>query len=385
MSNRDHAEARPFDGVTMTDDPPAHGAAAAEPLLAALRDLSVVRGFRLSDWNSLVRQGRSAGLLARLALRIDDSEPGSVPPAALVHLDGERVLAAKQERDVRSEVRYLQRALAEIGVPIILLKGAAYRMAGLPPARGRLFTDIDILVPEAELAAVETALQRHGWTSADASAYDNRFYREWMHEIPPMSHRERQTTVDVHHTIVPKTTGIKLEAAKLFANARAFDATGTVKVLAPEDMTLHSATHLLNEGEFARGLRDLDDINLLLRHFGAEPAFWPRLVARAAELDLSRPLFYALRYSHRLLGTPVPAELLVPRRPAAPNPALRRLMDGLFTRVFGETAESERGPRTMLALWLLYLRSHYLRLPLVLLVPHLARKAYIHLTAKKED
>jgi len=33
--------------------------------------------------------------------------------------------------------------------------------------------------------------------------------------------------------------------------------------------------------------------------------------------------------------------------------------------------------------WLLYIRSHYLRMPLHLLVPHLARKAYVGLRKKE--
>ena len=46
-------------------------------------------------------------------------------------------------------------------------------------------------------------------------------------------------------------------------------------------------------------------MNLLLRHFGTDPAFFASLVERAAELDLRRPLFYALRYTARVLGTPI--------------------------------------------------------------------------------
>jgi 3-hydroxyacyl-CoA dehydrogenase len=56
-------------------------------------------------------------------------------------------------------------------------------------------------------------------------------------------------------------------------------------------MVLHSATHLFFEGELRHGLRDLVDLDDLVRHFAAQDAsFWQRLVARAFEMDLARPL-----------------------------------------------------------------------------------------------
>jgi hypothetical protein len=52
-------------------------------------------------------------------------------------------------------------------------------------------------------------------------------------------------------------------------------------------------------------------------------------------------------------------------------------MDFLFIRAFRPQQPECRLPLTGLALYLLYLRSHYLRMPLYLLLPHLARKAWM--------
>lgn len=67
---------------------------------------------------------------------------------------------------MRFEVQQVQRALADTGLALILLKGTAYVAAGLPAARGRLFSDIDILVPKTALADVESLLILHGWASS---------------------------------------------------------------------------------------------------------------------------------------------------------------------------------------------------------------------------
>jgi len=334
-------------------------------------------GFPLDvDWDLLVRQARRAGLLARLAIELErQGLLEEVPPQPRLHLEGERALAEKHVRDVRWEIRQIKAALAPLGVPLIFLKGAAYVLADLPPARGRLFGDIDVMVPEDCLEAVEAALKIAGWHFAKLDGYDEKYYRRWTHQLPPMTHSFRGTAIDVHHTIVARTTRLHLNAKKLFAAAVPAPNDPELNTLAPTDMVLHSAAHLLNEGEFERGLRDLHDLNLLLRHFGRDTAFWAALVARAAELDLRRPLYYALRYTDRLCGTPVPNAVRDARDLQPPALPLRALMDALFGRGLRPQHWSCRDSWSRVALLLLFVRAHYLLMPPHLLIPHLVRKS----------
>src|SRR5690606_30867577 len=148
---------------------------------------------------------------------------------------------------------------------------------------------------------VEAALMLHGWTSTHHDAYDQRYYRTWMHELPPMQHIHRMTVIDVHHAILPETATCRPDPAKLMAAARPIEASNGLMTLAPVDMVLHSACHLFHESETDHGLRDLVDIDALLRHFGTMPDFWRHLPERARELELQRPLRYALRYARRIL------------------------------------------------------------------------------------
>jgi hypothetical protein len=233
------------------------------------------------------------------------------------------------------------------------------------------------LVPKASLAIVEQALHRQGWAGGRIDPYDERYYRRWMHQIPPLTNRLRETTLDVHHTIIPETVRLDLRADALFAAARPVGGESRVMTLAPADMILHSAVHLLNEGEYARGLRDLDDVTELLLHFGRDAAFWPALLDRAIELDLRRPLYYALRYAALLLDAPIPAATRNSERLQPPGTALRALMDALFERALRPGHASCRDGLSAAALWLLYVRAHHLRMPAHLLIPHLIRKAYM--------
>jgi hypothetical protein len=113
----------------------------------------------------------------------------------------------------------------------------------------------------------------------------------------------------VRHAILPTTARLKPDSAKLLAAAQPAACDPRWRVLAPVDMVQHSATHLFCNEDVGNGLRDLADLDSLLREFVQESGFCPWLTARAAELDLARPLYYALRYVVPILDTPLPAGL----------------------------------------------------------------------------
>ncbi len=331
----------------------------------------------LRDWDLLIRQARHGALLPRLNwLMAQAACLDRLPPGVALHLSSARRVADKQARVVRYELSRIDAALRPLDAPVVVLKGAAYVAAQLPPAGGRIFADIDILVPKPRLEEAERYMVRHGWMTTHHDAYDQRYYRTWMHELPPMKHGRRGTVVDLHHTILPETARLHPDPRKLLARIQPLPGYQRLYRLADVDMVLHSATHLFHDGELENGLRDLVDLDALLRHFGAAEGFWDELVERAAELELGRPLHYGLRYSHGILRTPVP-DVAMKGAAALGKPAQlqSRLMDALFSRALMPDHASCDDALTPLARWLLYVRSHYLRMPLHLLVPHLLRKA----------
>ena len=332
----------------------------------------------LADWDLLLRQARQANLLARLCYLVDLHRlMETVPPQARRHLEWSRVVAERHTQAVQWEVRQIREALAHVGVPLILLKGAAYVAAKLPAAEGRLFSDIDIIVPKNSLNAVEAALMLHGWAATHHDDYDQRYYRTWMHELPPMMHVNRMTVIDVHHAILPETASLHPDSDKLRSAARPIAGDENLKVFSPVDMVLHSATHLFHDGELENGLRDLLDIDSLLRHFDHLPSFWPDLVERAVELDLTRPLFYTLRYAVSLLNSPIPADALAAARVGRPDRLTLGLIDTLFSRALMPPHPSCSDWLTGLARKMLYVRANWLRMPPLLLSRHLLHKAFI--------
>ncbi|MBK1715702.1 nucleotidyltransferase domain-containing protein [Rubrivivax gelatinosus] len=346
-----------------------------EVLLEPARALSLP----LAGWDLLLRQARRANLIARLHDVLADAGVAAPPPARL-HLQAARRIADAQRQRMRWELGCIAQALAGVTPCAVVLKGGAYLALDLPLARSRLYGDLDLLVPRAELAEVESALLIHGWVFEPLSAYDEQYYRRWMHELPPMRHRRRGTALDVHHTLLPLTSRTALATPALFEDLRPLAAWPGLATLAPPDLLLHSATHLFHEGEFANGLRDLFDLDALVRHHGADAGYWERVVERAGRLGLRRPLHYALRHSARALGTPVPAAVQRELEAAAPRWPLPAVLDACYERALQPQHPSCETPAAAGARALLYLRSHWLRMPLPLLVRHLARKAWRRLT-----
>lgn len=356
---------------------------AAVKLLRALREPAAMAGFTEADWDLVVRQAAAAGLLGRLAaLARQANVAHALPVPVQRHLTAHRTIAEQQQRAVHWELVHLSRALEaleELPGPVLLLKGAAYAAADLPPAAGRLFSDIDLLVPKDQLGAAEAALMFGGWHASHHDAYDQRYYRQWMHELPPMVHIRRQTVVDLHHSILPETARIKTRPDLILAAATPLAEFPRFSIPSRADQVLHSATHLFHEGEWQHGLRDLVDLDALLRAYAVEPGFWDDLLQRAAELNLGRPLYYALRYGAQILQTPVPPDVLE-RCPAAPSAPHRALMDLLFPAAFATAHHTMRTPMSGIAEFVLYVRSHWLRMPPHLLLPHLIRKSWTRRT-----
>ena len=351
--------------------PDRHGAGV---LLDVLRDPARAHGLDTGGWDLLLRVARRARLLGRLAVILEDMGLASrLPDRVLAHFTAARVYVDQRQQAARWEINRVLAATQESGVPLVLLKGSAYIMAGLPAARGRLLSDVDLLLPVASLEDVEQTLLANGWAGVKLEEYDQRYYRTWMHELPPLRHPERGFEVDIHHTISPLTSRLNPDPEKLLRDSIPLD-DSRLSVLQPVDMVLHSAVHLFYDGEFINGLRDLVDLSDLFAHFGSGAGFWDDLTARAREQDLQRPLFYAMRYTQQLLGAAIPETAMAASASGAPPRPVLGLMDSLISWAMVPDHPDFPQHRTALARWLLYVRSHWLRMPPGLLLKHLARK-----------
>jgi len=312
-----------------------------------------------ATWNSMIRLARREAMIGQLGA-VAKTSGAELPPRVRAIFDDAAIGIEASQRAARWEARDAARLLAGRGYPVVLLKGAAYVMAALPAAEGRSVGDLDILVPLAALGDAEAALRAGGWEPLKTDVYDDAYYRQWMHELPPLAHAERGSIIDVHHTILPLTARLRPDAAALIADA--VPVAPGLHILSPPDMVLHSAAHLFYDGDFEGGLRNLWDLHRLLSHFDG-PEFRRTLADRARRHQLETPLARALRFAHEFFGTRVDAGLA--GRPTRLDALIRRRL--LARDAWGLPT----APVTRRAL---YVRSHWLRMPPALLARHLFTK-----------
>lgn len=353
--------------------------------LAVLREPQQALAWSLPQWERVVRLARQLRLLARLARAL--AAAGlleQLPTPVRPHLHAAMARSDARMRGLMWLIECAGQALPATLAQRVLLKGAAYVAQGLPIATGRLPVDLDMMVPKASLPAVQAALVAGGWRETPMDVMDQRYYRDWAHEVPPMDHPHHGLELDLHHNILPPVGRHRLEAARLFERALPAPLHGWW-VLHTHDQILHCAAHLFFDSEAKGRLRDLVDLDGLLRHFIQTDTDWQDLAARAQTLGLAEPLALACHFCSAWLATPIPreaqariaaqgrtrwghalrrfmwAQALMPVEPDAPAPLLQRLA-GTF----------------------LLAHYHRDRLPLRLLLPHLWRKWRLRRKAVRE-
>ncbi len=354
-------------------------------LLAGRRDPAALNA---REWEGVISVARAEVLAATLAERLADAAlPGDIA-ALFADL---RCAAKVQQRQALWEAEMARRALEPAGVRFVLLKGTAYAAAELPCAAGRQIGDLDIMVARDDLDRAEAALLAAGWEWVKADPYDDAYYRTHMHELPPLIHQDRDRMIDVHHTILPLTHRAKPDAAGMLARAteilpgtgrwrggavtegagaEEFNAStmrdadsdpsdpcgatspfrGGFLRLSPADMIIHCAAHCMADGDLAGGLRNLWDFHLLAEH--AERS---SVQAAAERHGLGPAVARAVRLADALYGE---------------RSLTLTTADRLFLRAL--TARDDWGrptrPFTRLAF---YIRSHWLRMPPLMLARHL--------------
>ncbi len=346
-------------------------------LLEFLQNPSNIQSYSNQQWTLLYRVAKNASLLAHVGWVVQQNGLQRFLPEKIIdNITSVQAIVEYRKRTALWELNRLWRALLGTDAEIIVLKGGAYLLAHLPFSQSRMFADIDILVNKDAIKNIEQTLLEQRWLSVNLDEYDQHYYRDWMHEIPPLKHITRAIEVDIHHTILPLTSRLFPDPKRLIAAAVESGHYG-FKILAPCDMTLHSATHLFYDSDLDNKLKDLVDLDQLLLHFSSNDTdFFGILIKRAQQLQLQRPLFYTLRYTNKLLGTTIPTEILQDKT-GAPCFIIRILMDWLIPLAILPENPDHPKIKVAIARWLLYVRSHYLRMPLKLLVPHLVHKSKI--------
>ena len=360
-------------------------ATAPSVLIESVLDPHILRSLDLPAWERLLSCARRNAVLAYLAYRAEATGVlDELPPAPRTALRAARTAAARLAQLAMWEIDRVARVLLRADIASIALKGAAYVLRGMPHAATRLLSDVDVMVPRPRIDDAERELLAAGWQGTKLDPYDQQYYRRWSHEIPPLQYPGRVLGVDVHHTICPPVSRLRPDPAAFWAAAET-TTHRQVRLLSPADSVLHAATHLFFDSDLDGRFRDLIDLHEMLLAFGSREGFWQRLVERARQQHLGRPLYYAVVTLEGVLKTPIPKETRVSVEEFAPAAPVRAWMRPTLSRLLTPVDPEPWPPRNRARVWLMFVRSHWLRMPPHLLLPHLARKSLRRVHGERAD
>lgn len=330
----------------------------AMTLVQALCEPRSTRFLDGAGWTNLISIARAESLIGTLAHQLKDVD---VPADVRSVLDDETDAHDLVKRKALWEAECARRALSGYHGKIILMKGTAYVAAGLTAGIGRNIGDLDIMVSRDDLDRVEAMLLEAGWEWVKPDPYDDQYYREHMHELPPLIHRERDSMIDVHHTTLPLTANPTPDAQAMLDDAVMLE--DGLCIMSPEDMLCHCAAHLMADGDLAGGLRNLWDMHCLLTEFSRKnPSIWEKLDNRAEHHQLGQAVRRSVWHAHDLYGTDIP--LFRQTGESWKSTFRHRLLarDGYGRETRKLTRQA------------FYIRSHWLRMPPLMLTKHLWTK-----------
>lgn len=351
-------------------------------LIKVLKNPKMMLELSSHEWNECLREAKIAGLAGRLAsdaIYLDITE--KLPLKVQNVFRSNTYNSQSSTRKIRWEINRVHRAMLGADEKVILLKGGAYIAEGLKCTHGRMSVDLDILVAKNRIDYAEEKFLAAGWEHQVENDYDQKYYREYAHELPPMVHPERYISIDVHHTILPVTSRVKPDIQKMIDDS--VESLDGFYVFSNVDMILHSVVHLFQDGEIRSSLRNLLEQHDMYSEFGQNEEFWLKLVPRAIELGLTRSLYYSLHFTKNIFNTDIPKNVIDEINQFRPGTLTMWLMNWMVPAVISPTLGA-RGMNRWICQNGLYIRSHWLKMPPFLLAKHLTIKFFKNFTKKEE-
>jgi hypothetical protein len=266
-----------------------------------------------AEWNRQTTLDKASAaevrLLSSAGARVAEFAPDT---PALARLKGAKRYIFTRTQVTIATCRPLLAALAQAGVRLMLIKGAA-RVAEVPKlASERTLRDVDILVPHDELARAYAVIEAAGWTAklANIWAVDGGLAERLavQHAVglrPPDA--KASGSVDLHHFTTQMNRNIG-DDDPLWVRARPASF-GGVSLLVPDatDAALVTLSHALMYSPTDKTSDWALDVAAVIN---AGAMDWPRLVAMATERQTEVFIAAPLLLLRDEIGLAVPDEVI---------------------------------------------------------------------------
>lgn len=294
------------------------------------RDLCLPRGqLPLADWPAVMQYAQFQGVAPLLYHRLKQSGqlPTALPAPAQTELHQLYLHSAVANTRLFARTGTILQKLSAENIPVIPLKGLYLSEKVYGNIALRPMSDIDLMVPRQQVAHAVAALQGLGFQAVLPLDLPADLAR--LHSLPFSG--PDNFMIDLHWQLVPPESGLALDTAWVWQNARQSVVAGAaVQGPSPEALLLHLGVHFtLMHGVVSR-LFHICDLDQVLTAF-QEQLDWPLVVEQARRNGLARTTFLALTAAQAVFGSPLDPSALKALLPADYEP---RYLEGLLDQVF---------------------------------------------------
>ncbi len=334
----------------------------------------------LKQWENIIHVLREVNLLAACYFQLENEDKlKSLPFFAFKHMKSAAVYSSRQSEQVTFECKLLQKTLDAENIPSVFLKGASYTLRKSKNSEGRVYSDIDLLVAKNDILKAEEAFSKHAWCTKKVSEYDNKYYREWSHEIPPMFNMHRGTVLDLHHNILLPISGREVNVEVITENCQLVD--GSYTVLSYAATILHSIVHLIISEDVSNGYRDILDITILIKENNS-PEFWQEIASLSSKLGFNNELYLALSLSEKYANIAIPNDVWQSFNKQKNNSKLNFLLNHVYYFALQPHSPAIQTLKHKIAITVVYFLGHLQKMPLKILIPHLFTKSFFSIRDK---
>lgn len=298
------------------------------------------------DWPAVIRMAGHhlvtptlTGVLKQKGLFASLDEP------CREYLDAIQFLNRERNRTHRQQLHVIARALNEIGVYPLLLKGAATLLSGqYPGAEDRVMGDLDLQLPPDRIDDAAAALADLGYERPAGGVDDLQppMERGVHHHAPPLLHRTRPVKVELHRRITHAQENEAGLMGSLERQRVAFANGACVDVPDPNTRVLHNFLNAQIGDRLAHkrilNLRQLNEFSRLVTFYRADldfdamrPALRPIHHRRFAEYWAQAAHYLDAPYPVSLPRSPNEQRERAVHRLLLSHPGLRRSFDGYLS------------------------------------------------------
>lgn len=268
----------------------------------------------------MLLRAKEQGLALLLYDRLHDlAGNGLLPQAVLERLHEVYLQATARNMMMLFHAGILLKALKARDLDVIVLKGLYLAEAVYPSIGLCTFSDLDLLVRQADLGTALGVLQELGYQLT--TWYDAQAPNTEIKHIPPLK-KQDAPIMELHWRILEEDAPFAIDMDGIWQRAvPASIADSDVLALEVEDLILHLCIHLAYQHRLGGGVKYLYDIVEVLRRFEGQ-IDWQQLAATAKEWRAERVIWLTLRLVQEITAADVPPEVLQLLQPITPDPRI---------------------------------------------------------------